>query len=144
MTPFGRRLRTIRAQRGVTLKQMAADLGVSPAYLSALEHGHRGRPNRRFVHRVCQSLGIIWDEAEELQRLADISHPRVTVDTAGLSPEATELANRLAERIHHLDSETIDTMLSMVLDESQGAQDGKAAGRGESGARSAAEDEDAA
>lgn len=111
MTPFGRRLRVLRAQRGQTLKAMAADLGVSPAYLSALEHGHRGRPNRRFVHRVCQSLNIIWDEAEELQRLADLSHPRTTVDTAGLSPEATELANRLAEQIHRLPQDVIERML---------------------------------
>lgn len=112
MTPFGRRLRALRAERGLTLKAMAADLGVSPAYLSALEHGHRGRPNRRFVHRVCQSLGIIWDEAEELQRLADLSHPRVTVDTSGLSPEATELANRLAEQIHELPQQAVDRMLA--------------------------------
>jgi len=112
MTPFGRRLRVLRAQRGMTLKAMAADLEVSPAYLSALEHGHRGRPNRRFVHRVCQALNIIWDEAEELQRLADLSHPRTTVDTAGLSPEATELANRLAEEIHRLPQDVVERMLT--------------------------------
>jgi transcriptional regulator with XRE-family HTH domain len=112
MTPFGRRLRVLRAERGLTLKGMAADLGVSPAYLSALEHGHRGRPNRRFVHRVCQCLNIIWDDAEELQRLADLSHPRATVDTAGLSPEATELANRLAEQVHRLPQDVIERMLN--------------------------------
>jgi transcriptional regulator with XRE-family HTH domain len=111
MTPFGRSLRELRARRGITLKAMAAELGVSPAYLSALEHGHRGRPNRRFVHRVCQALGIIWDDAEALQRLADLSHPRATVDTAGLSAEATELANRLAEQIHTLPQDTIERML---------------------------------
>ncbi len=111
MTPFGKRLRALRAERGLTLKAMASDLGVSPAYLSALEHGHRGRPNRRFVHRVCQSLGIIWDDAEELQRLADLSHPRVTVDTSGLTPEATELANRLAEHIHELPEASVLSML---------------------------------
>lgn len=111
MTPFGKRLRALRAERGLTLKAMASDLGVSPAYLSALEHGHRGRPNRRFVHRVCQTLGIIWDEAEELQRLADLSHPRVTVDTSGLTPEATELANRLAEQIHDLPEDAVRAML---------------------------------
>jgi transcriptional regulator with XRE-family HTH domain len=118
VTPFGRKLRALRAERGLSAKDMAAGLGVSPAYLSALEHGRRGRPNRRFVHRVCQYLGIIWDEAEELQRLADLSHPRVAVDTAGLSPEATELANRLAERIHDLPSETVTQLLAMLDEDS--------------------------
>lgn len=111
MTPFGQMLRTLRAERGIALKDMAAALDVSPAYLSALEHGHRGRPNRRFVHQVCQYFGIIWDDAEALQALADRSHPRVTVDTAGLSPEATEFANLLAERIAAVPPETLDRWL---------------------------------
>ena len=114
MTPFGLHLRALRAERDLPLKDMAAGLGVSPAYLSALEHGQRGRPNRRFVHRVCQYLGIIWDDAEELQRLADISHPRVTVDTSGLSPVATEFANLLAERIGDLPEEAIERMLGEI------------------------------
>ena len=107
MTPFGEKLRQMRAARAIALKDMAAGLQVTPAYLSAMEHGHRGRPSKRFVHRVCQYLGIIWDEAEELHRLAELSHPRVVVDTAGLSPQATELANRLAQCIGELDDETI-------------------------------------
>ena len=117
MTPFGRKLRALRQARGLSARDMAAGLGVTPAYLSALEHGHRGRPNRRFVHRVCQYLGIILDEAEDLQRLADLSHPRVTVDTAGLSPEATELANLLAERIGRLPPEAVQRMLAEVRDD---------------------------
>ena len=114
MTPFGRKLRQLREERDLSAKAMAAGLGVSPAYLSALEHGRRGRPNRRFVHAVCQFLGIIWDEAEALQALADLSHPKVTVDTAGLSPEATELANRLAREIHELDEARIARMLQEI------------------------------
>ena len=43
MTPFGARLRALRAQRRMTMAQLAATLQVTPAYLSALEHGHRGR-----------------------------------------------------------------------------------------------------
>ena len=112
MTPFGEKMRELRGERGLTLKEMAAGLAVSPAYLSALEHGQRGRPNRRFVHRVCQYLGIIWDDAEALQRLADLSHPRVVVDTSGLDAEATEFANLLAERIKNVPPETVARWLA--------------------------------
>ncbi|MGP1253968.1 MAG: helix-turn-helix domain-containing protein [Kiloniellales bacterium] len=114
MTPFGRSLRDLRANRKIAAKDMAAALGVSPAYLSALEHGRRGRPNRRFVHQVCQYFGIIWDEAEELQRLADLSHPRAVVDTAGLDPEATLLANLLAERIGELTQAQLTELLNLL------------------------------
>ncbi len=122
MTPFGQRLRELREARGLAAKEMAAGLGVSPAYLSALEHGKRGRPNKRFVHRVCQYLGIIWDEAETLQETAELSHPRVVVDTAGLSPEATELANRLAREIGELPQETLARWLEELRGQASGAE----------------------
>ena len=102
MTPFGARVRALRAEHGVTLKDMAAALRVSPAYLSALEHGHRGAPGPGLVHQVCEFFGLIWDEADALAHLARLSHPRIMVDTAGLSPEQTALANRLAQSIARL------------------------------------------
>jgi transcriptional regulator with XRE-family HTH domain len=114
MTPFGARLRALREARGIALKDMAAEIGVTPAYLSALEHGHRGRPGSGLVMLICGSLGLIWDEAEDLQRLADVSRPKVSIDTGGLSPTATELANRLAQRIRDLDEATLEEMLALV------------------------------
>jgi transcriptional regulator with XRE-family HTH domain len=116
MTPFGAKLRAMRAERGVLLKDMALDIGVSPTYLSALEHGKRGRPNWVFVQRVIAYFNVIWDDAEELMRLADVSHPKTVVKTAGLSPDATALANRLAQHIHELDGKTI-AALNHILDE---------------------------
>jgi len=110
VTPFGAKLRQLRRDRGVTLKQMAAALAVSPAYLSALEHGKRGLPTWYMVHRIIAYFNVIWDEAEELQRLAEISDPRVVVDTAGLSPEATALANLLAQRIRGLSKTSLDDL----------------------------------
>jgi transcriptional regulator with XRE-family HTH domain len=114
MTPFGERLRALREARGITLTELAAALHVSPAYLSALEHGKRGRPSAGLIHQVNEHFGLIWDEAEELVRLARISHPRVVVDTAGLSPRATELANQLARRIRELPEERVEAMLKLL------------------------------
>ncbi len=114
MTPFGVRLRQLRDERGIALKDMAEALGVSAAYLSALEHGKRGRPTHAMVVAICAQLNIIWDEADELMRLARLSHPRVTVDTGGLSAAATELANLLAERIRKLPPERIARLLELV------------------------------
>jgi transcriptional regulator with XRE-family HTH domain len=114
MTPFGIKMRQLRAERGISLKAMAEALGVSAAYLSALEHGRRGRPAHPMVVAICAQLNIIWDEADELLRLARLSHPRITVDTAGLAPQATELANLLAERIRKLPPAEIERMLAIL------------------------------
>jgi transcriptional regulator with XRE-family HTH domain len=114
MTPFGQRLRELRKERGMTLKDMAAALHVTPAYLSALENGRRGMPRKGLVMQVAAALGIIWDDAEELLRLARLSDPRPRVDTAGLRPKATELANRLAADIGRLSEAQLDSILSVL------------------------------
>ena len=114
MTPFGRRLRELRRARGKRLKDMAASLGVSAAYLSALEHGHRGRPGGGFVQQVSAYFNLAWDDVDELRRLAELSHPRIVVDTAGLDPLATELANRLSESIDSLDCATLERLLALL------------------------------
>ena len=116
MTPFGQRVRALREARGMSLAQMAEGLGVSPAYLSALEHGKRGRPTFTLIQGAIHLLGVIWDEADELVRLADLSHPRVVIDTAGLEPEATLLANRLSREIGLLEVEDL-RRLAAILDE---------------------------
>lgn len=111
MTPFGARIRELRRERGVTQLEMARSLGVSSAYLSALEHGRRGCPTWAMLQRIIGYLNVIWDDAEELERLAELSHPRVVVETAGLSSEATRLANRLAETIGSLNPDEIGRVL---------------------------------
>ncbi len=115
MTPFGARLRALRRARGVSLAELASSLHVSAAYLSALEHGHRGRPSPGLIHQVNEYFGLIWDEAEEMVRLARDSHPRVVLDTAGLCPEATALANRLSREIGRLTPEAA-AAIAAVLD----------------------------
>ncbi|MGL4285066.1 helix-turn-helix domain-containing protein [Phreatobacter stygius] len=114
MTPFGARVRQLREAKGATLTAMAETIGVSAAYLSALEHGKRGRPSWYLVQRIIAYFGIIWDEAEELAKLAEISHPRIVIDTSGLSPQATELANLLARRIGLLADEEIAELLFVL------------------------------
>lgn len=114
MTPFGAAVRKIRKERGLTQKAMAKALGVSPAYLSALENGKKGRPGFDFLQRVAGYLNIIWDEADDLFRVAALSHPRVVVDTSGLPADYTGLANRLAADIRQLRPETVREMLQLL------------------------------
>jgi len=116
VTPFGAKVRALRATRGISQKRMAADLGLSAAYFSALEHGHRGRPGTGLIQQICGYFDLTWEETEDLQRLAALSHPRVVIDTSGLSPSATELANVLSENIHDMDEDTIE----WVIDEIRG------------------------
>lgn len=124
MTPFGQALRRLRAERGVTQREMARAIGVSPAYLSALEHGNRSEPSWEFIQRVIGYFNIIWDEAEELQMLAGLSRPKVTINTAGLNPKATEVANKLAAAIGTLDLTELRS-IEAIIDGTGGNRDVK-------------------
>jgi transcriptional regulator with XRE-family HTH domain len=110
MTPFGEAMRDLRRRKGVSQKDMARAIGVSPAYLSALEHGHKGMPSFDFLQRVAGYFNIIWDEAEALFALARASDPKVELDTSGMPPEYTAFANRLASRIRGLRKEDLEKL----------------------------------
>lgn len=116
MTPFGEKIRALRTARGLTLKRMAEDLQISAAYLSSLEHGKRGRPSRMLFLQIATYFELGWGAQEELEGLVRLSNPRVMVDTAGLNPKATALANLLARRIRHLPEDTLDRMLRILGD----------------------------
>jgi transcriptional regulator with XRE-family HTH domain len=118
MTPLGERIRALRRERGVSQKEMAAAVGVSAAYLSALEHGRRSAPTWTLIQKIIGYFNIIWDDAEELQRLAEMSHPRVMLDTSGLTPAATELANLLAENIDRLDEADLRLLIASIREKS--------------------------
>ena len=116
-TPFGLELVRLRAERGMSLKDLAKKLNVTPAYLSALETGQRGVPNRRFLHKICQVFAIIWDEADALAALAALSNPQPTIDVRGKSADHVRLANLLAQQIPNLESHEARAWLSGLLND---------------------------
>jgi transcriptional regulator with XRE-family HTH domain len=124
MTPFGEKLRELRAARGILQRDMAAALEVSAAYLSALEHGRRGAPSAGLIHQICDYFGLIWDDADELRALAKLSRPRLKLNAAGLTPQQTALGNRLARTLRNLEPETV-AALHQILDEAAPTQPAK-------------------
>jgi hypothetical protein len=72
------------------------------------------------VQKIIAYFNIIWDEAEELFLLARSSDPRVVIDTSGLPPEYTALANRLAGQIRTLDGAAIADLSAILENVSKG------------------------
>ena len=50
-------------------------------------------------------LGLIWDDAENLKRLASLSHPKPSIDVRGKTANAVYLSNLLAQNINSLSPE---------------------------------------
>lgn len=115
MTPFGVFMRYWRTEKQATLAQLADYLAVSPAYLSALEHGKRGKPSFAMVDQICVYFELIWDDAEALKQAAQLSHPKPTINTSDLGPEAVRLANGLSQNIDRLSDDDCKALYEALL-----------------------------
>lgn len=69
---IGRRIRTVRRERGLTLRQVARAAGLSATHISEIERGHT-TPTVGALLRVAQALGKEPHYFLETERLPEIS-----------------------------------------------------------------------
>lgn len=53
---FGTELRRLRKQRGISLRSLAGQVGVSPTYVSKIENAHLGSPSEAVVREIARAL----------------------------------------------------------------------------------------
>ncbi|MHA2852866.1 helix-turn-helix domain-containing protein [Paenibacillus lautus] len=59
---FGKYLRKLRSDRGLTLDQLAAMVELSKGYLSNIENGRRGIPSPELLGKLSEPLGVEYEE----------------------------------------------------------------------------------
>jgi transcriptional regulator with XRE-family HTH domain len=99
MSQIGRRLRDLRLQKKMTMKEVAEVAAIAQSSLSYIETGHNS-PTIETLAAILQALGITMGEffAEEKPELEP--EIRRLLDTAKkLPPEQRELAQRLLEAL---------------------------------------------
>ncbi|BCB04773.1 helix-turn-helix domain-containing protein [Bacillus sp. KH172YL63] len=84
---FGEKLKELRQNKGLKIRELEALSSVSNAYLSQLENGKRGKPSPEIIKKLAPHLGVTYtelmrmagyitedinDEALELLKLEDI------------------------------------------------------------------------
>ncbi|MEM5316097.1 helix-turn-helix transcriptional regulator [Paraburkholderia sp. JHI869] len=84
LTPFGKAVRKARLDAEVTLSDMAIALGVTSAFLSAMETGRKKIPSD-LVAKAESFFAQRGTHVERLQPLADVSNASVSLE--GLNPE---------------------------------------------------------
>ena len=85
---LGMSLRAFRADKGVSLRELAAGALVSPGYLSELERG-RKEVSSEVLASICQALGTTVAEVV-MEAVANMSLPDITDELATTSPAAAE------------------------------------------------------
>lgn len=69
VTPFGKKMRQIRSERGLLLGDQADAMRISPAYVSSIEHGRKPL-TAKFVQELCVALGLSKNLENELLEFA--------------------------------------------------------------------------
>ncbi len=115
VTSFGKTLRKLRIDRGMVLKTMAEMLGVSSAYLSAIELGKRAIPDT-LVNTVEAVFGLTGEDAQELKKQAAISQPTIKVDMSDAEDQNKELMLVFARKFKDLSPEQLDKLNKMLKD----------------------------
>lgn len=83
LTSFGQMTRKLRLDRDEFLKDMALRIGVTPAYLSAVERGRRNAPYE-WLEALREGYGLTSDEMSELLRAVSESRTYDSVDITEL------------------------------------------------------------
>lgn len=61
---FGQYIRKLRTDRGLSLRELSDQLGISPYYLSYIENGTKFNPNKRVIARMFIALKMNKSEIE--------------------------------------------------------------------------------
>ena len=112
-TKLGDLLRSIRMKADISLRKMASDLGISPAFLSAVENGKKKMPDGWFT-LIPETYNLSDAEIEEFKDVAYESFDTVAVNIANASEANKKLAIRFARRFEDIDEKTSEELLSIL------------------------------
>lgn len=114
LTPLGKALRMFRLEKGELLKGMATKLGVTPAYLSAIENGKK-EPTQEFMARLYKAYQFDAKQQANIEeaRARTVREIRISFD----NEEDEELGLLFARRMKGLSHDERDQILKLLKDE---------------------------
>lgn len=108
---FGETLRRWRQKSGVTLLQLANELGWSVAYVSDIERGRRDPPGDHFVRKAARLIGC---SEEELLEAAWVDRGHFELSAAVESALHHRVGSKLALRWEALTEDQLRRILDAV------------------------------
>ena len=103
MTKFGIFVRKLRLDKGIRLRDMAKDLGISPAYLSAMETGHKDIPDS-LADKISSVYNLSIEQIKELKHSIILSKQKICITTGQIAWK-NEIVSKLREKLDNLSEE---------------------------------------
>lgn len=110
LTEFGKLVRKHRIDAGMMLREMAEGLGVSAAFLSAMETGRKSVPTD-MARRMADLLNLDLDQRSRLLAAAEASRNEFRIKPSkGATPLEREVAAMFARQFPALSKEAMDSI----------------------------------
>jgi transcriptional regulator with XRE-family HTH domain len=119
LTDFGKEVRKIRIDRNQLLKDMAAELEISSAFLSALETGRKQVPPG-FVDRLALAYDLDEETVGRLHAIVSKSRTDFAIRlTKHATQDQREAAAVLARRFPGLNDQTVQKIMNAIRDDKE-------------------------
>ncbi|MBQ7570119.1 MAG: helix-turn-helix transcriptional regulator [Synergistaceae bacterium] len=113
LNAFGQWLRKFRIDKGLLLKDMAATLGVSSAFLSAIETGRKNIPDG-IVDKICDCYDFDDSLRFSIEDAVNKSKQKLTLDFSDMTSDSKELAFAFAKSFQALDQKDREQILTIL------------------------------
>lgn len=116
ISKFGLYIRKIREQENDSLRQMAIKLGISAAFLSAMEVGRKQIP-LEYVEKIKGIYNLTKEQEVELENSIYETNERVPIELAAMNEAQKDVSLMFARKIKTADEDLLRKLKEALLDE---------------------------
>ncbi len=113
LTRFGKEVRKLRIEKGITLKLMATSLNKTSAYLSAVETGRKKIPVQ-LVNDVVDFFNLDGEQRQQLNLAAELSQKVLNIPLDGVSEPKREVATAFARQFPTLSDKALTQIKNLL------------------------------
>jgi transcriptional regulator with XRE-family HTH domain len=114
---FGKYLKQLREDRGMTLRDVEEMVKISNAYLSQVENGQRSVPTMKILSKLAQAYGVSVTVLAE-QAAAEIRNQKIESETN--PPPDTEFVSRGYEHLTEENKNKLKSFLNYLQSQQKG------------------------
>ena len=113
VSEYGKILRKIRIDKGLTMAQMAKAVGITSAYLSTIERGNRNIP-KNLTKNIINHYKLSNEQVEELQKAEYLSMDSIEIDLSDIDLSKKTLVLSLANNLKNMTYEQV-AMINEIM-----------------------------
>lgn len=113
LTVFGKFCRKLRIDKGELLRDMADHLGVTAAYLSAVEIGKRNIPEE-WINKIIGIYELTTDDVARLRSAYDQAVTQIKIDLSDQTPKHREAAMVFAREFKEMSEDELNEFMKAI------------------------------